>query len=136
MQRPDEYGRVVQVGTQQRSGEQFRRACEWVRNGYIGQLVPVLVEIRVVIPVPRCAICRCLQDVDYDLWLGPCPLETLHARTTPKLAGLDAYFTTTRWGSSPVGQHDIDIAQWGNGTDHTGPVRKRSRVVPPSLPTG
>jgi hypothetical protein len=29
------------------------------------------------------------------------------------------------------GQHDIDIAQWGNGTDHTGPVQVEGRATFP-----
>ena len=32
-------GRVLLVGSQQRSNKAFRRACELVRNGFIGELM-------------------------------------------------------------------------------------------------
>jgi len=32
------YGNIFQYGTQQRSGRQFRFACELVRNGYLGEI--------------------------------------------------------------------------------------------------
>ena len=32
------FGNIFQYGTQQRSGGDFRRACELVRNGYIGEI--------------------------------------------------------------------------------------------------
>ena len=67
------YGTVFQTGSQQRSDWHFRRACELIRNGCIGQLQKVHVEIGPVSqevylpeePVP--------PGFDYDRWLGPAP---------------------------------------------------------------
>jgi len=39
------YGRVFQIGTQQRSDMKFRFACELVRNGYIGEVKSVTVGV-------------------------------------------------------------------------------------------
>ncbi|MBM4036576.1 MAG: twin-arginine translocation signal domain-containing protein, partial [Planctomycetes bacterium] len=65
---------VFQFGTQQRSGGNFRRACELVRNGKIGQLKTILVGVpgswtcakQPTEPVPK--------ELDYELWLGPAPM--------------------------------------------------------------
>ncbi|MHC4147434.1 MAG: Gfo/Idh/MocA family protein, partial [Planctomycetota bacterium] len=40
-----QYGRIFQMGTQQRSAREFRFACELVRNGYIGELKHVTVNV-------------------------------------------------------------------------------------------
>jgi len=71
------YGRVFQFGTQQRSSQEFRRACELARNGRLGKLHTIKVGVHagaaersglktyVPEPVP--------DGLDYDLWLGPAP---------------------------------------------------------------
>ena len=64
------YGRIGQVGSQQRSNGRFRHACELVRNGRIGKLVRVKVgfgadpgtTVQKTMPVP--------ENLDYDMWLG------------------------------------------------------------------
>jgi len=67
------YGRVLQVGSQQRSGSRFRFACELARNGRIGKLHTVRVGVPLdeatdpqpIMPVP--------ENLDYEMWLGPAP---------------------------------------------------------------
>jgi len=67
------YGRVLQVGSQQRSDPRFRFACELVRNGRIGKVHTVRVGLPIdpgtvpqrPMPVP--------ENLDYDMWLGPTP---------------------------------------------------------------
>ncbi|MHC4170163.1 MAG: Gfo/Idh/MocA family protein, partial [Planctomycetota bacterium] len=69
------YGRVFQVGSQQRSDARWRHACELVRNGRIGKLHTVKVGfgtdpgtgVEQPMPVP--------DALDYDFWLGPTPWE-------------------------------------------------------------
>ena len=39
------YKRVLQTGSMQRSNPQFHKACELVRNGYIGEIKQVLVSV-------------------------------------------------------------------------------------------
>lgn len=69
-----QYGRIFQYGTQQRSMAHIRHGCELVRNGRIGKIQSVEVTAPSYgfeggslepIPVP--------EDLDYDLWLGPAP---------------------------------------------------------------
>src|SRR5690606_29926368 len=70
------YGRVVQLGTQTRSGEYTHAAVEYLRSGKLGKvhLVKVFnlkhrgnIGRRPVTPQP--------EGVDYDMWLGPAPLR-------------------------------------------------------------
>jgi predicted dehydrogenase len=116
------YGRVLQTGSQQRSVSRFRFACELVRNGRIGKLHTIRVEIPKntrtspidwqVEEVPK--------GFDYNMWLGPAPWApyTKH-RCHYEFRFIFDYSggQMTNWGA-----HYLDIAQWGNGTDYTGPV--------------
>jgi predicted dehydrogenase len=120
------YGVVFQTGSQQRSGKEFRRVCELVRNGRIGKLETVICglpggtpdfgktgHLTETIPVPK--------DFDYNTWLGPAPEAPYSpSRTHVNYRWVLDYSggMVTDWGG-----HHPDIAQWGMGTDHTGPVK-------------
>ena len=115
------YGTILQVGSQQRSDEKFIKACELVRNGRIGKLQAVKVEIPTrpgkdkswsPQPVPK--------ELDYEMWLGPAPWAPYHRdrchyqfRFVSDYSGGDV----TNWGA-----HQLDIAQWGIGADDSGPL--------------
>ena len=123
-----ESGVVFQFGTQQRSGGNFRRACELVRNGRIGQLKTILVGVpgswtcppQATEPVPR--------ELDYELWLGPAPMAPYcYERCRPwvKGKGYSVWYSISDYCMGMIGNwgiHHLDIAQWGNGTDLSGPV--------------
>ncbi|MBM4019415.1 MAG: Gfo/Idh/MocA family oxidoreductase [Planctomycetes bacterium] len=116
------YGRVFQCGSQQRSGREFRTACELVRNGRIGKLKHIDVGIpgnnRACPPVWSADPVP--PGFDYDLWLGQAPWEpynTLRCHYTFRFVLDYSGGQVTNWGA-----HHLDIAQWGNGTDDTGPV--------------
>ncbi len=106
-------GAIFQYGTQQRSfNTHCARACEVVRNGYIGELKAV----HVVAPNGRTGGRETPQPVpaglDYDLWLGPAPLAPFTH---------DRVFGTGRWHCYDYalgfiagwGAHPLDIAHWG-----------------------
>ena len=115
------YNIVWQTGSWQRSQQQFRHACELVRNGRIGKVKVVKVglggryrgnEDTQPAPVP--------QGFDYDMWLGPAPLKPYspgrchwHFRWISDYAG----GKITDWAG-----HHCDIAQWAMGTDYGSPV--------------
>jgi predicted dehydrogenase len=66
--------RVVQVGTQQRSGAHFRRAVQYVRDGRIGDVHYAACWNH----TPRAAVRTPVTGgpppgLDWDLWLGPAP---------------------------------------------------------------
>lgn len=121
------YGRILQTGSQQRSDWNFRRACELVRNGRIGKLHTVTCGLPGGTPdysggtgvstdpmaVP--------DGFNYDLWLGPAPkVPYCPARCHVNFRWVLDYSggQLTDWGG-----HHPDCAQWGMGTEKTGPVR-------------
>ena len=127
------YGRVLQVGSQQRSDSRFRLACELVRNGRIGDLQEVLVGVGrdpfgKVYPVTEPP-----KVLDYDMWLGPAPWHPyIEARIHPQKGyGRPGWLRTrdyclgmvTGWGS-----HHMDIAHWGMGMEHSGPAEIRAKA--------
>ena len=122
------YGRVFRVDSEFRSHGFFARACELVRNGCVGRLhtirtgTPkgdVACDPQPPMPVP--------EELDYEMWLGPAPpapytLLRVHPRRgygRPGWMRVMDYCDgmVTNWGT-----HLNDIAQWGHGTDRTGPV--------------
>jgi len=124
------YGTVFQTGTQHRSERHFRRACELVRNGRLGKLHTVEVEIPGSMslagfdsgPVPK--------GFDYDMWLGPAP----QAPYSPKRVDAFGWRWILDYAGGCVtdwGAHHIDIAQWGMGTTDTGPVEVQGKGVFP-----
>ncbi|HUS98625.1 MAG TPA: Gfo/Idh/MocA family oxidoreductase [Hyphomicrobiaceae bacterium] len=126
------YGRVVQVGTQQRSSGQFRLACELARNGYLGKLETIRVGDPRGYPGPPIRDVPVPEGLDYDLWLGPAPWKPYFPERLVNLKGWMLTYDYTVGVQSGWGQHDIDIAQWGNGTDHTGPIEIEGHAVFPS----
>ncbi len=114
------YGRVFQTGSQLRSVRNVRYACELARNGYIGDVHTIRTFLppgqacppQPAMPVP--------EDFDYDLWLGP----AWEAPYTEKRCHFTFRYVSDYAGGSltDLGAHDNDLAQWGNGTERSGPV--------------
>ena len=125
------YGRVFLHGTHQRSFGPFRRACEMVLNGRIGKVHTIRVcergswadKVRPTLPVP--------PELDYDLWLGQAPEIPYVGQATGGGAWQCRSDYSAGW-ISGCGVHPLDIAQWGNGTDRTGPVEIEGRGVYPT----
>lgn len=124
---------MFQIGSQQRSGGQFRIACEMVRSGRIGKLHTVKIGLPTdpaggsteEIPVPK--------HFNYEMWLGSTPQAPYTKdRTHPQGPNGTASYgerpgwlriedyclgMITGWGS-----HHVDIAHWGMDTELTGPL--------------
>ncbi len=127
------YGRVFQTGSQQRSDARFRQACELVRNGRIGKLQTIKVGFDIdpgttpqaPMPVP--------ENLDYDMWVGPAPWAPYtEQRVHPQRGyGRPGWLRIADYGAGMItgwGSHHNDIAQWGMGTEHTGPVEIEARA--------
>ncbi len=116
------YARVLQVGQQQRSEGNFRFACELVRNGYIGRLRKILVGVHGgidsgAVPQPGDPP----ADLDYDRWLGPAPWKPY----SPQRVSSAYWYHCSDYGigfQAGWGVHHLDIAQWGHGSENSGPV--------------
>jgi hypothetical protein len=119
------YGRIVQVGSQQRSEIYFRIAANLVRNGMIGDIkeiycrlgeFPQPPEKETIVPVP--------EGFDYDRWLGPTPFFE-YSENRAKGAYGGGWRCYWEYGSRKFGDwgaHHFDIVQWALGRDETGPV--------------
>ena len=122
------YSRVWQTGSQQRSGGNFHRACELVRNGRIGKVHKVEVGLptggstdnKSVQPVP--------EGLDWDFWLGPAPWVPYRGVCHWDWRWMMDYSggQLTDWAG-----HHIDIAHWGLDLERTGPVEIEGRGVYP-----
>ena len=123
-------GQVLQTGSMQRSSSEFRIACELVRNGVIGKVKNV--DISVGDPGRPCHLKEEEMEpgLDWNLWCGPGPLRGYSSVLSPR--GIHNHFPAWRnymeYGGGMItdwGAHHIDIAQWGLGTDNSGPIEAR-----------
>ena len=122
----ERYGVAFQVGSQQRSDRTFRFACELVRNGRIGKVHTV--HVNVGGPPTDCYLPGepTPESIDWDLWLGPAPWRPYSSRLQPlHLDNWGPWRPYRDFGGSSmtdIGAHHFDIAQWGLGMDDSGPV--------------
>ena len=120
-------GRILQIGSQQRSSSQFRYAAELVRNGRIGQLKEVLIglpsdpggDIEPEMPIPK--------TLNYDAWLGSTPYVYYTEKRVHPHVGYDrpGWLRCEQFGAGMItgwGTHHVDSAHWGMDTEYTGPV--------------
>lgn len=124
-------GRVVQVGTQQRSELAFQTAVELVRNGRIGELKQVWVALPYYTtkagpfaaePIPA--------HLNWELYQGQAPAhDYCRARTHANFRWWYEYAggIVTDWGN-----HHMDIAHWGADCELTGPTSIDARGIFPN----
>lgn len=123
-----QYKRIWQTGSWQRSQDRFRLAAEIVRNGLIGKLTSVEVGLpsghndfagtkdkNQVTPPPA--------ELDYEMWIGPAQMEDYIEARVHK---------NWRWNYNIGGGqlldwigHHCDIAHWGMDADSSGPVEMK-----------
>ncbi len=124
----NKYKRILQTGSHERSNDSVRYACELVRNGRIGKVHTITVNMpnndshhlnimRTNQPQPDMTV---PDGLDYDMWLGPTP----KAAYTKRRSHFWWRFILDYGGGEMTdrGAHIIDLAQFINGTDNTGPV--------------
>ncbi len=120
-------GVKFQIGSQQRSSEQFRYAAELVRNGRIGQLKTVYVGLpgdpsgdeEPEMPVPL--------NLNYDMWLASTPMVYYTEKRVHPQVGYDrpGWLRCEQFGAGMItgwGSHHIDSAHWGMGMERSGPI--------------
>ncbi len=130
-------GRVLQLGSQNRSLPQHRYACELVRNGRIGKLHTVEVGMAAdpggqdepEMPVP--------SHFNYDMWLGSTPAVYYTEKRVHPQSGYDrpGWLRCEQFGAGMItgwGAHHIDTAHWGMGAEHTGPIEIRGTAEFPA----
>jgi len=120
-------GRILQIGSQQRSSSQFRYAAELVRNGRIGALKEVMIglpsdpggDIEPEMPIPK--------TLNYDAWLGSTPYVYYTEKRVHPQVGYDrpGWLRCEQFGAGMItgwGTHHVDSAHWGMDTEYTGPI--------------
>jgi predicted dehydrogenase len=128
---------VFQFGTQQRSGGKFRFACELARSGKIGQLKTILVGVPASWTCPKQPTEPVPKELDYDLWLGPAPVAPYcyqRCRPWTEKGGYSIWYCISDYCMGMIGNwgvHHLDIAQWGNGTELSGPTEVEGTGVFP-----
>ncbi len=108
------YGKLVQVGTQQRSSPHTKEVVEKIRGGAIGR--PYLAKAWYVnqrksigvgkeVPVP--------STLDWELWQGPAPREAYRNNVHPY-----NWHWFRNWGTGESlnnGTHEVDVCRWALG---------------------
>lgn len=109
-----QYGRVFQYGTQQRSMDHCRRACELVRNGLIGKIKSVEVHSPGSSTGGSTAAAPVPEDLDYEMYLGPTPMVPF---TKDRCTTAGSWYISNfalgfiaGWGA-----HPLDLMVWGLG---------------------
>jgi predicted dehydrogenase len=110
------YKRVIQAGTQIRSGEGLREAVQWGQAGNLGKLVAArgfcykrresIGKTHGPQPVP--------STINYSLWSGPAPLVPPHRNTKNGTVHYDWHWFWL-YGNGDVGNqgiHQMDVARW------------------------
>ena len=110
----------------------FRDACELVRNGRLGDLHTIEVEIPPnnktcepswePMPVP--------DELDYEFWLGPAAWAEYHEQRCHYCFRFLLDYSGGQ--VTNFGAHHLDIAQWALGMDASGPVQVSGRGEFPS----
>jgi predicted dehydrogenase len=132
-----ESGLTLQTGSMQRSRDNFRRACELVRNGYLGEITKVLVNVGDPAIDYNLETEETPAEVDWNNWCGPAPLLAYNHRLAPSKNNVDFWPDWRKFkevGGGILcdwGAHMFDIAQWALGMDDSGPVR----YLPPTEKT-
>ncbi len=110
-------GRILQVGSQQRSSPQFRYAAELVLNGRIGELKTVQIGLPLdpagdeepEMPLPK--------NLNYEMWLGSTPYvyyteKRVHPQSDYSRPG---WLRCEQFGAGMItgwGAHHVDSAHW------------------------
>ena len=127
--------RILQIGSQQRSSEQFRKACEYVRSGRLGRITHVEIGLPKDETKPDDPEQPVPPHLNYDAWLGSTPMtyyteQAVHSqkliKDKPDVASRPGWLRNedhtlgmiTGWGS-----HHFDIMHWGLGIVEGGPEK-------------
>lgn len=115
------YGRIYQASTEDRALPMYHRMAELVRNGVIGRLHTIRVQLppakKPVIAIRRDSI---PPELDYEMWQGPAPDAPYQPeRVHFNFRWIQDYSIgmIADWGT-----HQVDTAQWANNSDLSGPT--------------
>jgi len=129
-----EKGRILAVGSQQRSDPNFQNAVKIVQSGALGKITLVNAHVGPPPKINNLPVDPVPPDLNWDLWLGPLPENIPFNNELNPPISLDPEENEKFWGgwrwykgtgggyTTDWGAHMFDIAQWGLGMDKSGPV--------------
>ncbi len=112
----EKYGKICQVGTQQRSSLSTKLAVDEIKEGIIGEVYYGKawytnsrkdIGTGKQVPVPA--------TLDWELWQGPAPREPYRDNVHPY-----NWHWFRSWGTGEIhnnGTHEIDVCRWAMGVD-------------------
>jgi predicted dehydrogenase len=115
------YGKLVQMGNQQRSSEHTIEIIGKIREGLIGRPyfgkawysnTRKAIGVGKVVPVP--------VELDWDLWQGPAPRRPYKDNVHPY-----NWHWFWNWGTGETlnnGTHEVDVCRWALGVDYPSTV--------------
>lgn len=127
-------GRILGIGSQQRSDPTFQHAVRMVQTGKLGKITKINAYVGAPPKPYDLPEQEIPEDLNWNLWLGPLPNDihfnhelnppiSLNPKKDEEFWGGWRWYKemgggfTTDWGA-----HMFDIAQWGLGMDRNGPV--------------
>ena len=117
VQAQQKYGKLVQMGTQQRSSPHTIEIVDKIHNGLIGRAyfakawysnIRKSIGIGKEAPVPA--------QLDWDLWQGPAPRQPYKDNVQPY-----NWHWFKIWGTGETlnnGTHEVDVCRWALGVDY------------------
>jgi predicted dehydrogenase len=122
------FGAVYQAGTQRRSTASYRFAVEMARQGKIGRLLTVEMQVWAGPAIAHQKAAPVPAGWNYDIWLGQTPWYPF----VPGRVNAWQYFWDTAEGiMTDMGCHYTDQMQWALNADHTGPVEFEAKAELP-----
>ena len=106
------YGKVIQMGNQQRSARESQEIIGEIHRGVIGDVYKALAfysNTRGEVPIEKKAPVP--EGLDWDLWQGPAP----HKEYTDNTWDYNWHWYGWHWGTAETGNnatHELDIARW------------------------
>ncbi len=110
------YNKIVQVGQQQRSGDHWQTAMNFIKEGKIGQLRKILIwaNFNYGVGQPKVPDTSVPAGVDFDMWLGPAPERSFN---NARFHGSWRMFWDYGGGlMTDWGVHLVDMALWAKDT--------------------
>ena len=113
------FGAIYQAGTQRRSTASYRFAVEMVRQGKIGRLSSVEMQVWAAPAIEHEKPAAVPDGWNYDMWLGQTPWYPF---VPSRVNGWHYFWDTAEGIMTDMGCHYTDQMQWAHNADNSGPV--------------
>lgn len=124
-------GRIMQIGTQQRSIPRMIQAIAMIREGRLGKITKVQCGVGGAPTSPELPVTQPPPHFDWDRWVGPAEMTDFHSKAGApnEVKTWSRTHYDFRWWYeysggklTDWGAHHVDIATWGMEKTNTGPL--------------